>query len=81
MHNDSRGGIEYNLVLTQKRADSLAAFIVRKGIRIDRIIPIGKGECCPLFTDEFIASKDNEEEMEALFVMNRRVVIKVVRLE
>lgn len=77
LHTDSRGGNEYNLVLSQKRSDSLAAFIVRKGIAPTRIIPVGKGECCPLYTDQMIASRDSEEERESLFAINRRVVVKV----
>lgn len=78
MHTDSRGGNDYNLALTQRRADSLAAFIVRKGIDPGRINPTGKGEKYLLYSDEFFASKDTEEQREALHALNRRVVIKIL---
>ena len=43
-HTDSRGSDSYNLDLSEKRAASAAAYIVSKGIQIDRIVGKGYGE-------------------------------------
>lgn len=43
-HTDSRGSAEYNLDLSQNRAEACKAYLVKKGIDPLRIIPIGYGE-------------------------------------
>jgi len=43
-HTDSRGNDNYNLILSQKRADSAIKYIVSKGIEADRITGKGYGE-------------------------------------
>ncbi|MBK1441895.1 OmpA family protein [Parapedobacter sp. ISTM3] len=42
-HADSRGTHEYNLKLTQRRADSAVAYLVSKGIAADRLVAKGYG--------------------------------------
>jgi len=43
-HTDSRGSSEYNMELSQKRAESAVDYIVSKGISRNRITAIGYGE-------------------------------------
>lgn len=43
-HTDSRGGDDYNLALSDRRARSSAAYIVSRGITQDRIVGKGYGE-------------------------------------
>ena len=43
-HADSRGGAEYNMKLSQRRADSTVKYIVSAGISGDRIYGKGYGE-------------------------------------
>ncbi|MFB2120694.1 OmpA family protein [Parapedobacter sp. 2B3] len=42
-HADSRGTHEYNMKLTQRRADSSVAYLVSKGIAADRLVAKGYG--------------------------------------
>lgn len=42
-HADSRGTHEYNMRLTQRRADSAVAYLVKKGIAADRLVAKGYG--------------------------------------
>lgn len=42
-HADSRGSHEYNMKLTQRRADSSVAYLVSKGIAADRLVAKGYG--------------------------------------
>lgn len=43
-HTDSRGEDEYNLNLSQQRADEVVRYVVARGISPDRLVPIGYGE-------------------------------------
>ncbi len=43
-HTDSRGGDEFNLSLSQKRAEKAVQYIVGKGIEIERMKGVGYGE-------------------------------------
>ncbi|GCL64257.1 OmpA family protein [Pseudaquabacterium pictum] len=43
-HADPRGGLEYNLKLSEERAQSVASYLTTKlGVLPDRIQPVGKG--------------------------------------
>ncbi|MCS7244990.1 MAG: carboxypeptidase regulatory-like domain-containing protein [candidate division WOR-3 bacterium] len=69
-HTDTRGSDEYNLRLSQSRADAVRDYFVNKGcISIDRIKSIGYGETRPSVFPE-----KNENDYQ----MNRRVEIKFV---
>ena len=43
-HTDSRGSDEYNLELSQKRAQAVVDYLVKKGIDPGRLIAVGYGE-------------------------------------
>ncbi len=69
-HTDSVGSEEYNLKLSQKRAEAVKRVLVEKfGISPDRIIAKGYGESMP------IAPNDTEEGR----AKNRRVVAKIIK--
>ena len=56
-HTDSRDTEEYNLTLSQKRAQSVVDYLVSKGIELGRLTPKGYGESSPKFVDTDIASQ------------------------
>lgn len=66
-HTDSRGTVEYNLRLSEYRANAVAAYLIGNGINPSRIKTYGLGKSFPLSTD------DNEES----HMRNRRVEIEV----
>lgn len=43
-HTDSRGGVNYNDQLSQRRAEKVMAYLVRQGINANRLRPRGYGE-------------------------------------
>ncbi len=55
-HTDSRNTEEYNMVLSQKRAQSAVDYLVSKGIEIARLTAKGYGKSSPKFVDADIAS-------------------------
>ncbi len=68
-HTDNYGSQQYNLNLSQKRADAVASYLISKGIATSRIKSIGFGEKFPL------ASNDDESEGREL---NRRTEFKIL---
>ena len=55
-HSDSRDTEEYNLDLSQKRAQSVVDYLIEKGIAADRLTAKGYGESTPKVVTEDILS-------------------------
>jgi peptidoglycan-associated lipoprotein len=56
-HTDPRNTAEYNLILSQKRAQSVVDYLVSKGIEIERLTAKGYGKSSPKVVDAAIASQ------------------------
>ncbi len=67
-HTDSKGSDDYNLSLSQKRAESVVSYLTSKGIDPARLFAKGYGEAIPL-------GDNNTEEGMA---KNRRVEMKIL---
>lgn len=67
-HTDNVGDEGSNLNLSQLRADKVKAYLVSKGISIDRIIAKGYGEVMPI--------ADNSTELGK--TKNRRIEVRIV---
>lgn len=57
-HTDSRDTEEYNLDLSQKRAQSVVQYLIQKGIDPVRLSPKGYGESTPKVADAAISSQN-----------------------
>jgi peptidoglycan-associated lipoprotein len=55
-HTDSRDTEEYNLDLSQKRAQSVVQYLIDKGIEPERLSPKGYGESSPKVVDASITA-------------------------
>lgn len=69
-HTDNVGGHDFNIQLSQRRAESVVDYLVSKGIPASRLVAKGFGETKP------IASNDDEEEGREL---NRRTEAEVIK--
>jgi outer membrane protein OmpA-like peptidoglycan-associated protein/tetratricopeptide (TPR) repeat protein len=67
-HTDGRGSEEYNLKLSQSRAQSVVDYLISKGISPDRVIAKGYGKSQP------VATNDTEEGRQ----MNRRTEFRIL---
>lgn len=80
VHTDSRGSQEYNLKVSEFRAESMKDVLVSKfGIRSERIGIKGYGKTELLIPDTVINQAHTNQEKEAYHSKNRRIEIKIVK--
>lgn len=72
-HTDSKGSDEYNMKLSQRRADEAAAYLESKGVTKERVITKAMGKSMPLVPNE----KDGQDDPEGRS-RNRRVMFKLI---
>lgn len=58
-HTDSRGSEEFNLELSQKRAQSVVDFLIQSNIEKERLTPKGYGKSTPVVVSKQLAQKYN----------------------
>ncbi len=75
-HTDSRGKSDYNLDLSQRRAESAVKYIVSNGIDPSRIYPKGYGETKPVNK-----CVDGVECTEMEYFKNRRTEFSIISTE
>jgi len=68
-HTDNVGGDDFNMKLSQDRADSVREYLIGKGIEPDRVASKGYGETVP------VAKNDTPEGQQR----NRRVEFKIMK--
>ena len=66
-HTDSSGTEEYNLALSERRAQSAAMYLLDRGVTADRISTVAYGESQPIASNETAAGR----------VENRRVEVAI----
>jgi len=66
-HTDSTGSAQYNQLLSQRRAQSVAQYLVGQGVNGQRLLVQGMGESQPIATNDTAAGREQ----------NRRVEIKI----
>ena len=72
-HTDSRGSDEFNMILSQKRAESTKAYLVAKGINISRMVGKGYGENTPVNN-----CKNGVKCSETEYQLNRRTEFIII---
>lgn len=67
-HTDNVGPADYNLRLSQRRADAVRSYLINKGVAPGRLVAQGYGETAPMFTNRTEAGRKK----------NRRVQFKIL---
>ena len=67
-HTDSVGSAESNLTLSERRAESVASYLIRRNVKSGRLITRGYGERRPIASNETVAGR----------AVNRRVEIQII---
>jgi OmpA-OmpF porin, OOP family len=67
-HTDSKGNDNYNMKLSQRRADAVRKFIVdRHGIAADRLATKGFGETKPVASNATEEGRAKNRRVDAIF--------------
>jgi outer membrane protein OmpA-like peptidoglycan-associated protein len=63
-HTDSVGNDNYNLKLSQSRAESVRNYLIKKGISSDRMVAKGYGENVPIADNRTKEGRDQNRRVE-----------------
>ncbi|MCC5904195.1 MAG: OmpA family protein [Halomonas sp.] len=63
-HTDSRGSAQYNQNLSQRRAESVAAYLSQRGVATNRMRAIGYGEARPVASNDTDAGRAQNRRVE-----------------
>ena len=75
-HTDSIASVEYNLNLSQRRAQSAVNYMIQRGISPDRMVAKGYGELRPIARNTNRDGTDNPEGRQR----NRRTEFKILEI-
>lgn len=76
-HTDAKGSDEYNIKLSQNRAQSVVEYLVKAGIPPQRMIAKGYGERQPIALNVNLDGSDNPEGRQ----LNRRTEMRILGIE
>lgn len=65
-HTDARGTDEHNQDLSERRAESVAVALMQRGIRSDRLRPVGLGEAYPVASNDTTAGQQQNRRVEVV---------------
>ena len=74
---DSTGSKAYNLKLSEKRAESVKAYLVGKGVAADRISTKGEGEANPIASNKTKAGRAQNRRVEITSVVREESKVRV----
>jgi outer membrane protein OmpA-like peptidoglycan-associated protein len=78
-HTDDKGSDDYNLKLSQNRADAVKKYLISKGIVADTITSKGFGESVPLVANDIDANRKKNRRVEFKITKpNNQVVTTIV---
>lgn len=77
---DQRGNDDFNLAITEKRAEAIKYYLIQKGVNKVNLKSVGYGEQNPIYTDKDY-EKASFEEAEKMHIENRRTEFKIIRVQ
>lgn len=69
-HTDSVGSDDYNMELSQRRADAARSHLLAQGVSSDRITTVGKGEREPIASNDTDADRQQNRRVEVAIFAN-----------
>ena len=77
-HTDSSGDESYNQALSQKRAQSMADYLVAKGVSPDSLRVIGRGSKEPLVSNDTLEGRKQNRRVDVLAIAEVRALDAMV---
>ena len=77
-HTDRIGSVKYNLKLSDRRAESVKAYLISKGVEANRIYTEGKGKSQPVTKPGQCKGRKVTKKLIACLQPDRRVDIEVI---
>jgi outer membrane protein OmpA-like peptidoglycan-associated protein len=65
-HTDSVGKDDYNLALSQRRADAVKIWLMKQGVHSDRLVTSGKGESSPVSGNDSASGRQLNRRVEVI---------------
>lgn len=65
-HTDSVGSDDYNMELSQRRADAVKAALLQRGVAAERVVSAGKGEAFPVAGNDTAAGRQQNRRVEII---------------
>lgn len=65
-HTDADGDVNYNLDLSQRRAQSVVNYLTNQGVKKDRLHPVGYGEKHPVASNQTAEGKKENRRVELI---------------
>lgn len=72
-HTDSSGDENYNLELSNNRAQSVANYLTLTGVKNDRLVTMGMGENEPVADNSTAAGRQKNRRVEIAIVANKKL--------
>ena len=72
-HTDSRGADDYNMGLSERRASTVANYLIANGIASSRIVTKGFGESAPAYTNDTQEGMAQNRRVEFLITANDKM--------
>ncbi len=73
-HTDSKGTDEYNMNLSERRADAVRSYLSGKGIASNRLFAKGEGEAMPVATNDTDAGRAKNRRVEFAITANEKMI-------
>jgi len=65
-HTDNVGSDDYNMGLSQRRADSVRSLLVTQGVEGSRLTAVGKGESTPVASNDSASGRQQNRRVEVI---------------
>ena len=72
-HTDNTGSEEHNQTLSEKRAQSVANYLIRQAVNKDRTITMGYGESQPIASNETASGRQQNRRVEVAIFANKKL--------
>ena len=72
-HTDNTGSEEHNQTLSEKRAQSVANYLIRQAVNKDRTITMGYGESQPIASNETASGRQQNRRVELAIFANKKL--------